>query len=73
MGRNPRWEESFEITPNKDYDDINFEVKNDGITDSEMVGAGVVKVHQLLVGKGTKLSVQLLYKNQKAGELLVES
>lgn len=45
QGKNPRWDEKFEIYPKIDTENVEFDVKHEGISSNEMVGTCTVKVH----------------------------
>jgi len=73
-GKTPSWNEEFELSTSDPSEIIEIKVVEDGgVLSDEGIGKCQVKLSQFMHGRGIIEWFVLLWKNKKAGEILVQS
>jgi Ca2+-dependent lipid-binding protein len=73
-GKNPSWNEEFDLTCTDPSEIVEVKVMEDGgVLTDEGIGKCQVKLSQFMHGKGILEWYVLLWKNKKAGEILIKS
>jgi hypothetical protein len=72
-GKNPKWTDTIELKTCNPTDIMEIKVKDECVGSDDDVGKCQIKLSQLMYGKGVNESFILLWKNKKAGEVIVQS
>jgi Ca2+-dependent lipid-binding protein len=73
-GKNPRWNEEFELICNDPSEILELKVMEESlILSDDDIGHCQIKLSQLMHGNGVTEWFILLWKNKKAGEILLQS
>eukprot|EP00347_Sterkiella_histriomuscorum_P023555 403334191 len=73
-GKNPRWSEEFEISCNDPSEILEIKVMEEAfLLNDDDIGRCQIKLSQLMHGKGITEWFVLLWKNKRAGEILLTS
>lgn len=65
----PRWNESFEITPQTNTDSLDIRVMDDAFIGDDPVGCCTVNISELNTGAGVTNWFTLLYKDKDVGQI----
>lgn len=73
-GKNPCWNEEFNIKCTDPSEILEVRIMEDGgILNDDDIGRCQIKLSQFMYGKGISEWFVLLWKNKKAGEILIQS